>query len=80
MIMKKYVMAAALPRCSAPAYAAHPLVTADRTGARMHPAFVVGGLIYSVTENFDFDLGIKSGLNDAEPNTALLLGVARRFN
>jgi hypothetical protein len=54
--------------------------TAEERGSRTHPAFLVGGLIYSVTEDFDFDLGIKGGLNDAEPDTAVLLGVAARFN
>lgn len=54
--------------------------TAEERGSRTHPAFLVGGLIYSVTEDFDFDLGIKGGLNDAEPDTAVLLGVAVRFN
>jgi len=54
--------------------------TAEERGSRTHPAFLVGGLIYSVIEDFDFDLGIKSGLNDAEPDTAVLLGVAARFN
>jgi hypothetical protein len=54
--------------------------TAEEKGSRTHPAFVVGGLIYSVAENFDFDFGIKGGLNDAEPDTAVLLGVAARFN
>ncbi len=56
------------------------LETAEEKGSRTHPAFLIGGLIYSVTEDFDFDLGIKSGLNDAEPDTAMLLGVAVRFN
>ncbi|NTV25723.1 MAG: transporter [Chlorobiaceae bacterium] len=54
--------------------------TAEEKGAQTHPSFIVGGLIYSVTENFDFDLGIKGGLNDAEPDTTMLLGVAARFN
>lgn len=56
------------------------LETAEEKGSRTHPVFLIGGLIYSVTEDFDFDLGIKSGLNDAEPDTAVLLGVAARFN
>lgn len=44
-----------------------------------HPVFLLGGLIYSVSENFDVDFGIKAGLNDAEPDTTLLFGLATRF-
>lgn len=44
-----------------------------------HPAFVLGGLIYSVTENFDIDFGIKGGLNRPETDLTLLAGMAIRF-
>ncbi|MEW6419982.1 MAG: hypothetical protein AB1480_18015 [Nitrospirota bacterium] len=27
-----------------------------------HPAFVLGGIIYSISENLDMDFGIKGGL------------------
>ena len=30
------------------------------------PAFLIGGIIYSVNENFDVDCGVKLGLNDLE--------------
>ncbi|NTU94031.1 MAG: transporter [Chlorobiaceae bacterium] len=48
-------------------------------GSHTHPAFLLGGLIYSVTEAIDLDLGIKGGLNKAETDTALLAGMAVRF-
>ncbi|WP_164926850.1 transporter [Chlorobaculum tepidum] len=56
------------------------LETATEKGSRTHPAFLIGGLTYSITKDFDFDFGIKGGLNDAEPDTAVLLGLAARFN
>ena len=44
-----------------------------------HPAFVLGGLIYSVTENFDIDTGVKAGLNKPETDLTFLAGLAVRF-
>lgn len=44
-----------------------------------NPAFAIAGLIYSVAENFDIDLGYKAGLNDAAADYALLAGVVLRF-
>lgn len=44
-----------------------------------HPAFVLGGLIYSITENFDIDAGIKAGLNKPETDLTFLAGMAVRF-
>lgn len=44
-----------------------------------HPAFILGGLIYSVSENFDIDFGIKRGLNKPETDYAILFGIAFRF-
>ena len=44
-----------------------------------HPAFLLGGLIYSVTQNFDIDAGVKWGLNDVETDTTWLAGVALRL-
>jgi hypothetical protein len=52
--------------------------TRDRD-SRVHPAFILGGLIYSITENFDVDFGIKGGLNKAEPDYTLLAGMTWRF-
>lgn len=50
----------------------------DRTSSRW-PAFLLGGAIYSLTEDFDVDLGIKWGLSGPEPDLALLGGLAWRF-
>jgi hypothetical protein len=44
-----------------------------------HPAFGIVGLIYSVTPQFDFDLGVKRALSDTETDRTLLLGVTLRF-
>jgi len=44
-----------------------------------HPAFILGGAIYSITENFDIDLGIKAGLNKPETDATILAGIAMRF-
>lgn len=44
-----------------------------------HPAFILGGLIYSISENIDVDFGIKAGLNKPETDFTLLSGVAFRF-
>lgn len=49
------------------------------SGSHTWPAFVLGGAIYSLTENLDLDLGVKGGLNKQEPDLALLAGVAWRF-
>jgi hypothetical protein len=44
-----------------------------------HPAFVLGGIIYSLLNNLDVDLGVKAGLNSTETDFAFLAGVAFRF-
>lgn len=44
-----------------------------------HPAFVLGGVIYSIAENLDIDIGIKGGLNKPETDYSLLAGLAWRF-
>ncbi len=44
-----------------------------------HPAFILGGLIYTINENFDIDVGIKKGLNKPETDLALLAGIVIRF-
>ena len=50
----------------------------DRT-SNTHPAFILGGIIYSISENFDIDLGIKGGLNKPETDLTILVGSALRF-
>ncbi len=44
-----------------------------------HPAFILGGVIYSITENLDIDLGVKAGLNKPETDLTVLAGMAVRF-
>ncbi|MEW6601571.1 MAG: transporter, partial [Nitrospirota bacterium] len=44
-----------------------------------NPAFILGGLIYSLSDNFDIDFGVKLGLNRPETDGTLLAGTAVRF-
>jgi hypothetical protein len=44
-----------------------------------HPAFILGGVIYSLSENLDIDFGLKAGLNKPETDYAVLAGLAWRF-
>ena len=50
----------------------------DKT-SDIHPVFLIAGLIWSVHENLDIDLGLKCGLNKAETDTTFLAGLAARF-
>ncbi|MDP2268662.1 MAG: transporter [Deltaproteobacteria bacterium] len=43
------------------------------------PAFVIGGFIYSLAENFDIDCGVKYGLTGSETDWSLMAGMAFRF-
>ncbi|OPY79172.1 MAG: hypothetical protein A4E64_00507 [Syntrophorhabdus sp. PtaU1.Bin058] len=43
------------------------------------PAFALGGLIYSITENIDIDLGYKRGLNRAEADNTYIGGLTIKF-
>ncbi len=47
--------------------------------AEEDPVFLIGGLIYSATEELFLDAGIRWGLTDAEADTAFLVGVTARF-
>jgi hypothetical protein len=51
---------------------------ADKT-SDTDPAFALGGVIYSLSENVDIDAGVKAGLNDAETDLTVLAGIAVRF-
>ncbi len=51
----------------------------DRT-SNTHPVFILGGIIYSVSENFDADFGVKGGLNKPEADYSILAGIAVRFS
>jgi hypothetical protein len=42
-------------------------------------AFVLGGLIYSVLEDFDVDLGVKGGLTKPAEDYSVLAGITWRF-
>jgi hypothetical protein len=53
--------------------------TSSDKDADTDPAYILGGLIYAVGDNADLDIGVKSGLNDAETDTTLLAGVTMRF-
>jgi len=44
-----------------------------------HPAFILGGVIYSITENLDIDAGLKAGLNKPETDLTFLAGIAFKF-
>lgn len=47
--------------------------------AKDDPAFILGGLIYSVTKNFDLDCGLKYGLNSSATDLSLMAGITIRF-
>lgn len=47
--------------------------------SNIHPAFILGGLIYSISDNLDIDMGIKCGLNKPETDLTFLVGIAARF-
>ena len=42
-------------------------------------AFILGGVIYSLLENFDIDFGVKGGLTKSEEDYAILAGITWRF-
>ncbi len=44
-----------------------------------NPTFVLGGLIYYVSENFDINIGVKGGLNKPETDYTILAGMTGRF-
>jgi len=43
------------------------------------PVFILGGLIYSLSEQLDIDFGVNGGLNEPETDYAILAGIAWRF-
>lgn len=50
----------------------------DKT-SNTNPAFLLGGLIYSITENVDVDFGVKGGLTNPETDISYLAGITWRF-
>jgi hypothetical protein len=47
--------------------------------ATVHPVFILGGLIYSLSEKCDVDVGVKGGLTRPETDYSLLAGLTYRF-
>jgi len=43
------------------------------------PAFFLGGVIYSISESFDIDFGVKYGLTAPETDWSVMAGTAFRF-
>jgi hypothetical protein len=50
----------------------------DKT-SHVDPAFVLGGFVYSITDDLDIDFGYKAGLNKPETDYSILAGTAYRF-
>ncbi len=48
-------------------------------GAADDPAFLIGGVIYTIREDVDIDVGVKYGLSKSETDLSLLAGIAYRF-
>jgi hypothetical protein len=42
-------------------------------------AFILGGVIYCLSENFDVDFGVKGGLTKPEEDYTILMGITWRF-
>jgi long-subunit fatty acid transport protein len=47
--------------------------------SNVHPLFLLGGMIYTINENFSVDLGLKTGLNKAEADYTVLAGIIIDF-
>jgi len=43
------------------------------------PVFLIGGLIFALSEDFEIDAGIKKGMTDPEADTTALAGMTARF-
>ncbi|MFZ4437890.1 MAG: transporter [Syntrophales bacterium] len=50
----------------------------DKT-SEIDPAFILGGVIYSVTENINIELGLKAALTSTEPDYAFMGGINFSF-
>jgi hypothetical protein len=51
----------------------------DNRASSSNPAFLLGGLVYSLTEDVDVDGGYKYGLTRSEADHTILVGIAFRF-
>ena len=43
------------------------------------PAFIIGGIIYSISKSFDIDFGVKYGLASSETDMSVMAGTTFRF-
>jgi hypothetical protein len=43
------------------------------------PAFIIGGIIYSISKSFDIDFGVKYGLAASETDLSVMAGTTFRF-
>ncbi|NTW76492.1 MAG: transporter [Syntrophaceae bacterium] len=50
----------------------------DRSSS-IDPSFILGGIIYSIRENLDIDLGVKGWLNNLDTDYSVLAGLSLRF-
>ncbi|MCG6537728.1 MAG: transporter, partial [Syntrophales bacterium LBB04] len=50
----------------------------DRS-SKIPPAFILGGIVYSLLRNFDIDFGVKYGLTKTETDWTFLGGITLRF-
>jgi hypothetical protein len=53
--------------------------TNRQKGDGTHPAYLLGGLIYSPSDRLDLDIGFRNGLNNAEQGSSLLAGITMHF-
>ena len=44
-----------------------------------HPAFILGGMVYSLTKSIAINCGIKFGLNSVETDMTVLTGISLNF-
>lgn len=47
--------------------------------SNVDPAFVLGGLVYSLSKDLDLDIGYKHGLNKPATDYSILAGITLRF-
>jgi hypothetical protein len=45
----------------------------------INPAYLIGGVIYGISNKLDLDFGVKRGLNRAEADSAVMAGMALKF-
>ena len=50
----------------------------DKT-SKTPPAFLIGGVVYTLHKNFDLDFGVKTGLNKPETDITFLAGLTFKF-